>query len=540
MPKVEQYGSARAEQRVTQGARASDVAPGAFGGAIAKGIGDLGRGMLEMQQRVDKTAAEEALLGFERDKNDLFFNPDKGYFNTQGRDAYESAKSTSEALDKLKTQYAGTLTSDMAKRAFSSAADAHITRSRADISRHSASGIQAWEAATVKSQAENTLENSMLYWNDPERLSVQRELGRRAVTNAAALEGIDGEALNERLQTYESKFAMGSFSAAVNKSYATGKATFDDIKDRLEGPDRLKAEQMLKQTMKAEEVQNTAAAASGAAMYAAENFDGLSEAMAYINKNVRDPKTNKAALSEVKQRFDLKEYANRVDQEAIYTDAEEAIADGTTSGEWIFNNYQQFEKLTPKQQRAIEQGTLTVTDQTVWNEIQSMPLSTLKGIDINDYSQSLDVADRKTLGTMIKDAREGKFDVEIQTQAQEVGAAMESIIGREKKDWNKDQKETANLMQSQINSQIVQMTDVLKRKPNREEVRKVIADVAGSVVKQRKGFFGGTVEDEVTIADIPPEEFKLVREEAIRRAAALNQPAPTTQAVIQLWIKANK
>jgi len=168
MPKVTQAQASQIAPTVVRQPRASAQVPtAAFGAPITKGLVDIAQAGLDIKQRIDTTAAEEALVSFEREKNDLFFNPKTGYFNTQGRNAFDSASVANTALDDLKKKFGKDL-GDQARSMFDPAADQHITRARTDIGRHSSKGLQAWETATLGAQVENTLENASLYWNDPQ------------------------------------------------------------------------------------------------------------------------------------------------------------------------------------------------------------------------------------------------------------------------------------------------------------------------------------------------------------------------------------
>ena len=87
MPRVANYGGPQVRTTVTQQPLA-DAGPGdrvfrqnerAIQSAGAAGLA-ITQAAVEHQRRVDTTSAEEALVSFERDKNNLFFNPDNGYF----------------------------------------------------------------------------------------------------------------------------------------------------------------------------------------------------------------------------------------------------------------------------------------------------------------------------------------------------------------------------------------------------------------------------------------------------------------------------
>ena len=97
MPKIAQYQPNQVQTQVVHGPSARSAPTAAFGvdssaslGYVAKGLDDLAQASFDMKQRIDTTAAEEALVKFERDKNDTFFNPKTGYFNTQGKNAQDN------------------------------------------------------------------------------------------------------------------------------------------------------------------------------------------------------------------------------------------------------------------------------------------------------------------------------------------------------------------------------------------------------------------------------------------------------------------
>ena len=101
MPKVAQYGEPRVQTQIARQPRADASAGNAvFQSNIraAEGLASVAQAGAQMMQRIDTTSAEEALVAFERDKNNLFFNPESGYFNTQGKNAFDNATAANEAL----------------------------------------------------------------------------------------------------------------------------------------------------------------------------------------------------------------------------------------------------------------------------------------------------------------------------------------------------------------------------------------------------------------------------------------------------------
>jgi len=104
MPTIAKYEPNQVSTQVISQPRAQDAPAAAFGAPVAQGLTDVVKAGAEIKQRIDITSAEEALVGFERDKNNVFFQPDNGYFNTNGRAAYDTSAAATKAIDDLKKQ----------------------------------------------------------------------------------------------------------------------------------------------------------------------------------------------------------------------------------------------------------------------------------------------------------------------------------------------------------------------------------------------------------------------------------------------------
>lgn len=194
----------------------------------------------EIRQKIDTTSAEDALVRFEKAKNDLFFNPETGYFNTQGKHAVDGAEGTNKSLTELMQQYSKDLSSPQARKMFDKAAQSRVILDQRSIMQHASKGRQVYELATLSAQQENALENSALYWNNDEELTLAREAGRLSILEQARIEGLDGQALAEKLQTFESVFASSTVQSALTaKDIDRAKALVEEGKKKkwFEGPD---------------------------------------------------------------------------------------------------------------------------------------------------------------------------------------------------------------------------------------------------------------------------------------------------------------
>ena len=132
MAKIAQDEGPQARTAVVKGPRAQALPTGP---GLIEGAADLAQGFATMNDRINTTEAEEAVVKFERAKNDLFFNPDSGYFKTEGKAAYDTGGDATEALQNLARGYADGLSNQQSREMFNRVADRHVTRGQADIQR---------------------------------------------------------------------------------------------------------------------------------------------------------------------------------------------------------------------------------------------------------------------------------------------------------------------------------------------------------------------------------------------------------------------
>lgn len=439
MPKVATYGQPRVSTQAVQGARAQGLPSSAFGLApLAQGAANLATGLQEMQQRIDTTAAEEAALKFEREKNDLFFNPDTGYFNSQGRNAYDGAKGITESLQALERKYAETLESPAARQAFERVAQKHLSNAQVDIMRHASQGLKAWETATLEAQVENTIENASLYWADSERLGVQRALGRQALLDAADRQGITGDALNERLQTYESSFTKAAISSALNSGSAAAEALMKQIGNRLEGPDFVQVEKAIATKKKAEQTQFQAQYATAQASKIVNQYDTRQDVMDAVNR-IGDPELRDKTMREAMYQYGQKKQAEKELQSESFEAAENHLLDGGTAESFRAIDPEGWERLTVKQKRKLEEGEPVVTDWNTFTDLMTMSDDEIKKVDITEHFPNLAPAQRTQVinrqkSALGKGGNSTKVDAQVgRTRAAQIKSTVTQLFGKPSK-----------------------------------------------------------------------------------------------------------
>lgn len=505
MPKIPTYDGLQVDQQVVSQPLAR-VDPDPIN---SRAINQLGNEVLKMQQRIAETEAEEAITSFEREKNKIFFDPDSGYFNAQGRDAYDRAPVVNKNLDALKRQYSENLKSDTARRSFDRVATQHLTRANQDVMRHASKNLKAWEASTINAQVENTIENASLYWNDEKRLGVQRELGRQSVMESATIEGLSPEATAERLQTYESSFAAAAVTAAVQQGSQQGQETFDRYKDRLEGPDAIKMQSAIGRKAKAEKTQldsNTAVLAAGKLVEQYGDADNARSSIIEEVNKIEDPELRQKAMKESMYQFEAKMKADSEERAATFEAGENFIVEGGSVDQFIAQNPEQWEKLTPKQKRVLNSGASVSTDYIKLSDLLTLPKDKLAQVNPTDHFDHLNKADRSKLINAVKSARQGGVDHQVgRTRTSETSSVVEQLFGKKTK-WNQKEKAQVNEFYAIVDDE-VQFREKQKGSPlTSQEYTEMLNSMTRKVVKDRTFWF----DKEQDITDIPAEDLGVI------------------------------
>lgn len=435
MPKVEQYGPQRVFSDITQGPRARELPATAFGDGGAA-LRSLGKVAGEISTFFDEASAREATVQFEREKNKLFADPESGYFNLKGKAAFEGQQAAIQSLDDLKKRYAEGLKSPRARRAFEAIADRHITDGRGRIMTHASNGLRLWETETNKAQVENTIENASIYWNDEKSLSVQRQLGRDSVRAAAEMEGIDGDALKERLETFDSSFASAAISAALAQSPDAAEAALKKHGDLLEGDARVKLQNAIDTKRR---IDDNRLISEEAVVLGGKYFDDIqgtiddravrAEGLKQIRAEIEDPKLRKRVESEFESRIAQRDRIHAEQREAAIEMADQALlVDNMTVDQFIAQNPEEWSRIPARNQAAYAKKADVVTDQEVMNRLFRLRDDVLAKTDLTQYRGQLSKSDYGKLITMQRKAIAGESNAIEKNQRTQVNATIKKMF----------------------------------------------------------------------------------------------------------------
>ncbi len=509
--KVSSRQANQVQTRVASGPRASNVESAAFGAPVAAGLGSLATAAFQIQKRADTASAESAVMDFETAKNDMFYNAETGFYKTQGRNAFDAAGETTKQLAKMQKDF-GSKLSPGAMSMYDKVAKRHVLNGTADIARHASKGLKAWEVANNQAQIEHALEGAQQHWNNPKQLAVQTALGRQAIIDGAGMKGIDGVALNEQLENFESAAALGVIESAIASGSSAGKAALAKHGNKLEGNlgDKLKAK--LKAKQKSEYTAYTSSQALGLATTAVADNDNLTDVIAQINE-IKDDKIRKKAMTEANYQYRLKKRA--IDEGTV-----NAFNDAGTTDEsldtWIVNNPGVWDGFTAKQQKSLEKGEKVETDWDVYNDLITLTPAKLKNVRVADYVTKLAPSHLDKLATMVKSANQpdkakaAKMDQQAgRSRTSQSTDAVTGLYGKSAK-RTPEQREQANQFYDMLDYQVDQFETDNDRAISSAEFTALVASLTREASYIEVGVLWNS-EEEANISAIPAKDMPALR-----------------------------
>lgn len=504
MPTVPRVTNPTVQTQTTQRAVARDLPTNAFGGGFGKAIGTVALQFEAAQKQVDITVSENALNQFEREKNDLLFNPQSGYFNSQGLDAMEQSAGTIKKFDELKQRYMENMKSQDARTMFSTAADARIGRDARSVQQHAAKGQRAQDIANQTAASENAVENAALYYANDEELAISAGTGAEAVVEKAKMEGISGAPLNERLQTFRSIHARTAIEAAVTSgdleraTELQAKATSGKL---LEGPDAVAITKLMTAETDKQEVRGH--------VDRIYNSDDTRQEKLAKARAIKDPDQSKEVERQIGNRISADQKALAEQKREAYDTSWKQI----DAGALLYANipHADRELMTPAQLKnlqAVEKskatGTTVKNNPILLDELLQLSPEQLVNVDLADYATRLSSGDLSKLSSAQTDARGGNSSV-VRSDSSIVASGLAQVLGHKPNDKNKRDRAVSDVFNELVEDEIAAMTATLpanQKKLTSVQLRDLVKRMSRDVALTGSGIIVPFTEQRLTQDDV--------------------------------------
>lgn len=231
----------------------------AFGGAIAEGVNDLGRGVSNfsaalqaVQDKDDETEAKDRVNQLQAWRRNALFDPEAGYLTTQGKNALDARKPFEDNFAKEKSRLGEGL-STHASRMYAEASGA-VERDTLETSiRHASTQRKAWVAETSVSRQQTFADDALVAFNDPKLVNKNIMGGILEIRERSKDEGWDPATRAQKEHEYESGVRKNITLRMAETDPIGAKSYLDKNRDRMSGSDQYDLDKALKDGVKNEQ-----------------------------------------------------------------------------------------------------------------------------------------------------------------------------------------------------------------------------------------------------------------------------------------------
>lgn len=481
---------------------------------------------VDFTKQAQQASAESALANSDAAVRELLFNPQTGYYNTQGETAYKNVQLTKDHIAKIQESYGQNLSGGAAKayqRANAKKNLDHFSR----VDSHAVKGLKVWQETATTALVDN--QTTWAYYNHnllTEQTGHENFLaGRGQVVELLEEQGIDDpEIVKRRLREYDSKFFSNAVMGALNEGYSPAKEVFDRHKDAITDVEtRERVVRALQLAKKREEEINIGASATALAHSLVKRFQSRGEILDYIT-GMQDKELASRVTPEVLRLFG--EYKNsREENEQRSLEVADGFfreVPGATLEMFVANYPDEWDALTEQQKQDVRTRKVTSTDWTEYNRYLGLG-DGLIDVDTAELTRTLAIPERKKIMDLRRKLMEEKgllpgsgreregFVVEpgiSVSNARYTQQRVEMVMGPASK-WNKSKKEQASALHLLIQQET---QEAAMAKPNgrlsSQEYMNIVDDVTARHKLGEARFFGLASPPERNIGQIPPEEIK--------------------------------
>lgn len=221
---------------VYQRSTASPQSMGVGVGQSLQGVGDMtSRLALDELALQNETRTKELDVEFNGSLRALQFAPQSGYYNRKGQDAFESAPVFEQATEELRLQFLEKADNPSQARMLDQVMQQRISRAKDGVSRHAQKEYQSWINGAAQARINDSIQDSIVNYNNPEFLQTLRASGRNEILTRAERTGQDPAVTQEELRLYDSDIHAGTVTHLIQIDPREAEAYFEEHKDAIDG-----------------------------------------------------------------------------------------------------------------------------------------------------------------------------------------------------------------------------------------------------------------------------------------------------------------
>jgi hypothetical protein len=281
--------------------------------SAASGLGEMAQKLaLEEKKKADDVATKEAWLKTVQLKNDLMYNPKTGVVTKQGKDAFGVVDQYEPEFDKRAQAIEDGLSNESQKAHYREMRMSLKGELNGELNRHMSVETKKYATDVTESGIKTAQDDAVLNYQNPGKVQDSIRTQQALIVSHAQDHGMPPEWVKEKLAAVTSDTHQGVITRMLaNGQDMEAKKYFDGVKDQIgNGKDITHIEKSLEEGSLRGESQRQSDAILSKGM---DMSTSLAEA-----RKVEDPKLRDAITERVKDRFQMKQMAERQDVEELH------------------------------------------------------------------------------------------------------------------------------------------------------------------------------------------------------------------------------
>jgi hypothetical protein len=491
-----------------------DVSSGMI--SLAQAAGDVIDVGFELKQKYDKTKAQNALLEFDNIKNNILFNPENGYYNSNGQAAVEGMKSTEEAIQDAYNRVLKNIKGGAAQSLFKEAAGVRMVRDKQDMLKHAAKGQLVWEAATLKSEEDNALNNAVLYYDNEKELATYFNMGLIAVSEQQDILGEGKEAKARSLEEFRSAFTAAAINGALARGDLIGVEKVQNTYGKyLEGNDKVVIDAKIKDEKDKQYI-----------LHEANIIFSPAKTLTQMHEEIRkEPDLEKR--KEIKREVDNMYESNKTAEEQQRQNQVDHYYLEIAEGRMIYAQVP-FEvkqsigakgnEVLKTAQRSVATGKNVTNDHVLFNELINLSDKERANLNAYEYYDSLDTKHREQLKSAIDASRKKIKDptiTRVQTNSAIAMGSIEELLGKKFDKKKTRHREFAQAYNDLLANRVEAATAQKGAELTEVEFRKLNHQLTRDVTTGKANIFG--MMTKMNLEDVPVEYWPEIEAALIRK-----------------------
>jgi hypothetical protein len=539
VPSVPRYSQPQVREDAAPGFRSNLELPdevAGMGRASQKLLDTVADVATKIKQDADQLAVLDADKELSAMETRILYDQQKGALNKKGKDAFGIAEQVDEEFNKGVSEIESRLGNNTQRAAFRRMSQSRMSDVNRTLQKHVSGEIEKFDDEVTNAYLANERDAAAANYLDNDRVNISVERQRAALQDHANRKGLPEEWVKLKMQESSSK----TYGSVIGRMLANGddkmaKEYYEKNKTAFTGADQTAIEKDLEEGSLRGESQRMSD------QIFAKNSGSMTRAFEEARK-IDDPKLRDETTSRIKDRFAMKEAAERDNTENLYRGATDIIdqtgdVDKIPVGQW--KQFSLSERSALKNYAAHKRaGTQPETEWGDYYELKTLassPSTKDKFLKMNMMAYRPKMADPEfkelvSLQTQLRngDDKADKLLDGYRTDSAIVNDALLAagidISGKA----NDKEKEKTTQFRRMVDEQIIKYQQDTGKKATNEQVQSIVDNLMVKGITERglfrffdtekRLFETATEEDfQIGVEDVPKGERKKIEEALTRR-----------------------